>query len=364
MLFQDELKSETVNKQQIQYYNFEDPDTLSLTSSWLDLYSRITKAAVPGKMNYVFLDEVQNVPDFERLVDGLFIKADIDLYITGSNAYYLSGDLATLLSGRYVEIKMYPLSFSEYTSAVKNQKSLEQLFADYLKYGGFPKTIDFADDNALLQDYLDGIYNTVLIKDVMQRSRINDVAVLEAVCSFMLDNIGNVTSAKRIADTLTSAGRAISHSTVENYISALTEALLFYPIEKVGLKGRKLLYKQKKYYSVDLGLRQLVLGSRAQSDLGHLLENVVFFELLRNSRNIKFGKVNDSEVDFVVTDNDGNTVFYQVAATVRDQNTLQRELTPLMAIPGYDERILLTLDPETPTHQGIKQLNALEWLLA
>jgi predicted AAA+ superfamily ATPase len=363
MLYQEELKAAGIAPQQIQYYNFEDPDNLVYANAWQELYKKITAGMVPNEPNYVFLDEVQNVLDFERLVDGLYIKPGLDVYITGSNAYYLSGDLATLLTGRYVEVELYPFSFAEYMSAFSDSRSLEQHFNDYIRYGGFPKVVDFLDDPVLINEYLQGIYNTVLIKDVVKRTGIKDEGLISSVGSFLLGNIGSIVSAKRIADTLTSAGRATSHSTVERYLAAMADALLFYPLERIGIRGKKLLYKQRKLYTVDTGFCYLALGSEAFAHIGHSLENIVFLELSRRSREVKFGMIDSQEVDFVVVDRSGEKSYYQVAATVRDQSVLERELKPLQQIPDLYARTLLTLDPEEPNHQGIKQRNVIQWLL-
>ncbi len=363
-MFQQELLSDDVLPSQIQYYNFEDPQNLDWIDKWPKLYQHIIDKAAKNKQNYVFLDEIQNIGDFERLVDGLFVKKGIDLYITGSNAYFLSRDIATILSGRMFEIKVFPLSFTEYVSDFKDKSNLSEKFEKYLQYGGLPRVLDFKNDQGLVLEYLQGIYSTVLLKDVVKRPGINDQEVLKDISSFMLDNIGNITAAKKIADTLTSKGRAISHSTVEKYISALSDSLLFYPIDKIGLKGRKRLYSQKKFYSVDLGFRQLILGSKqSDDDRGHLLENIVYLELSRRNLKVNFGRVDDKEVDFVVMTKEGYTEYYQVAWSVRDKETLKREISPLESIKDHNTKYLLTIDPEESNNNGIRQKNVINWLL-
>ena len=362
-MFANELRK-TVTEAQIQFYNFEDPDNLVWKDRWLDLYQHIVSQMVVGKQNYIFLDEIQNIGNFEQLADGLFIKAGIDLYITGSNAYFLSSDIATLLSGRMFEIKVLPLSFSEYLSSFEDKTDLTVKFQRFMKYGGLPRVLDFGTDDELIVEYLQGIYNTVLLKDVMKRSGITDQEVLIDVSSFMLDNIGNITASKRIADTLTSRGRAISHSTVDKYIMALSESLLFYAVDKIGLKGKKRLYSQKKYYSSDVGFRQLVIGARqTEIDRGHLLENIVYLELLRRHIKVEFGRADDKEVDFVVLTKEGHVEYYQVAWTVRGEETRAREIAPLNAIKDHNSKYLLTLDTEEPVENGIKQKYVIDWLL-
>jgi predicted AAA+ superfamily ATPase len=364
LMFRQELLDEGVPPEQIQYYNFENPENLILADNWLDLYHHVVGKMVGGKKNYIFLDEIQSIGDFEQMVSGLFVKEGMDIYVTGSNAYFLSRDIATVLSGRMIEGQVWPLSFAEYISAFEGEINVEAKFQQYLKFGGLPRVIDFEDDRALLIEYLSGVYNTVLLKDVMQRMSVNDKDVMENVAGFMLDNIGNITTAKRIADTLTSKGRAISHSTIDKYISALSESLLFYSVDKVGLKGRKRLYSQKKYYAVDTGFRQLVLGAeQTEDDRGHVLENVVYLELLRRNLKVEFGRAGDKEVDFVVMTNDGITEYYQVAWTVRGEETRVREIAPLKAINDHNQKYLLTMDIEETIEDGIRQKNVIAWLL-
>jgi predicted AAA+ superfamily ATPase len=362
-MYQGILRESGVDADQISHYDLEDPANLDHAGNWRKFYDRIVAGLRPGVMNYVFLDEIQNVADFERLADGLFIKKNVDLYLTGSNAYFLSSDLATLLSGRYVEIEILPLSFAEYMSALDDKTDAAGKFNDYLYAGGFPGTMKFRRDAETVDEYLAGIQNTVMFKDVISRTGVNDRRTLESVAAFMFDNIGNITSAKGIADTLASKGRKVSHSTVERYIDALTDSLLFYPVEKTGLKGKKLLYAQKKYYAVDTGLRRLSLGAREGEDLGRLLENVVYFELTRRHRAIRTGKIGPAEVDFVVTGKDGHTEYYQVAWTLRGEQTLERELSPLEKIRDHNPKYILSMDAEEPVYNGIRQLNAVKWLL-
>ena len=358
-IFQDYLLESGVEESQIVSINFENPNNEDL-KDYKNLYKYIEKHLIENKKNYVFLDEIQNVVDYQKAVDGLYIKDNVDLYITGSNAYFLSGELATLLSGRYVEIEMLPLSFKEYLSAFSEKTDLPLKYRNYLVNSSFPYTLELDDENQI-RLYLDGIYNTVILKDVVARKNISDVGILESVIRYMFDNIGNITSVKKISDNLTSAGRKISNHTVENYLSALIDSFILYKASRYDVKGKQYLQTNEKYYLVDIGLRYFLLGSK-KADMGRVLENVVYLELLRRGYEIYVGKVGTLEVDFVAVKN-GDIEYYQVAQTVQQPETLERELKPLDSIKDHNPKYLLTLDVEPPTsHKGIKQINALDWL--
>ena len=358
-IFQDYLLKNEVKKNQIISINFENPDFEDL-KDYKSLYKYIEKHLVKDKKNYVFLDEIQNVKDYQKAVDGLYIKENVDLYITGSNAYFLSGELATLLSGRYIEIEMLPLSFKEYLSAFSEKTFLLDKYRNYLVKSSFPYALELEDENQI-QTYLDGIYNTVILKDVVARKNISDVNVLESVVRYMFDNIGNITSIKKISDALTSAGRKISNHTVENYLSALTDSFILYKAGRYDVKGKQYLQTNEKYYLVDIGLRYFLLGSK-KADMGRILENVVYLELLRRGYEVYVGKVGTLEIDFVAIKN-GDVEYYQIAQTVMHPETLERELKPLDSIKDHNPKYLLTLDVEPPTsHKGIKQVYALDWL--
>ncbi len=280
---------------------------------------------------------------FEKAVDSLFIKPNTDIYITGSNAYMLSGELATLLSGRYITVDMLPLSFKEYCEAVDgNRKSKRENFNDYLHFGSFPYVAMLERNEAVITPYIDGIYNTILIKDVAKRERITDIALLENIVKTLASGIGSPISAKKISDTIASSGRKISVNTVDNYLRALTDSYIFYKADRYDIKGRQYLKTLGKYYIVDTGILSMLL-SGAASDIGHLIENLVYLELLRRGYKVNIGKLAEKEVDFVARDMTGVT-YYQVAATVLDENTLKRELEPLEKIPDHYPKILLTLD--------------------
>ena len=361
-LYCEYLQNDGVQKDQIIRINLEDPDYHDV-QDYLQLYNLVKDRLIPDKMNYIFIDEVQTVPDFQKAVDGLFIKANCDVYITGSNAYMLSGELATLLSGRYVEIKMLPLSFREYISALEDETDLQMKYQRYIQNGSFPYILQLSrrrDINA----YLEGIYTSIVLKDIVARHRISDAGMLDSVIRFMFDNIGNLCSATNIANTMTSHGRKISAPTVENYLSALVESFILYKAGRYDVKGKQHLATGSKYYLSDIGLRYYLLGSK-QVDAGHILENVVYLELLRRGYEVHIGKVGSAEVDFIAIGDYGEE-YYQVAYTVNDADgkTLTRELAPLESIKDHNPKYLITMDfvPLT-SHNGIKQINALEWLL-
>jgi len=372
-LYQSELLRLGVKPDQIQSINLEEPDFRALLD-WEKLYDTINARLVKNRQNYIFLDEIQNVKDFQRAADGLFIKKNVDLYLTGSNSKMQSGEWATLLSGRYVEIHMFPLSFREYVSAENNSGLLpDKLFADYLEYGSFPFILNFRSfsDNAIttygwdklsVRDYLSGIYSTIVLKDIVENKKIKEAGRLERVIKFMAGSIGSETSIKRISDMLTSDGFNIQPLTVESYLDAFRDSFILYKADRYDVKGRKLLKTLNKYYLIDMGLRRFLLGSNAV-DSGHILENIVYLELLRRGYKVYIGKVDDKEVDFVAEGPDG-AEYYQVSETVRGSETLERELAPLKLIRDHNPKFLLTRDyaPKT-SHNGIKQVNVLDWLL-
>ena len=361
-LFIDYLKTSGVKSNQIIHINLEDADYDF--KDYKELYHFINDKIVSEDNFYVFLDEVQNVPGFQRAVDSLYIKKNVDVYITGSNAYILSGELATLLSGRYIEIKMLPLSFKEYISAFDNN-NYQQLFLDYMRNGGMPGNINILKSNVNdLDKYLDGIFSTIVYKDIMARNNITDKLLLESVIKYIFDSIGSPISIKKISDTLTSKGISTSNHTVENYITALLESFLIYKAERFDVKGKNLLARDYKYYVVDSGLRSYLLGKKADSDMGHILENIVYLELLRRGDRVYVGKVDDLEVDFVAENRDGLR-YYQVALTVRDEKVLERELRSLQKTGDHYPKTLLTLDMDLETdYDGIKKINVVDWLLS
>jgi predicted AAA+ superfamily ATPase len=355
-----------VEQRQIQSINLEDIDYSHLTN-FKDLHDHILKHCIADKMNYIFLDEVQNVAEFQRTVDSLFLRKNIDLYITGSNAALLSGELATLLSGRYVTIPMLPLSFKEYLSAFNNQNELSKKYQDYVTNSSFPYSLKLREDahteTEQIREYLGGIYNTIVLKDIVERKKIADVSMLERVIRFMFDNIGNLCSIKKISDTLGSSGRKMSVNTIENYLSALTDSFILYPLRRYDVRGKEHLKTGYKYYLSDPGLRFYLLGSKMQ-DAGRIMENVVFLELLRRGGEISNGKIDDKEIDFIVQQGDKRE-YYQAALTVRDEETLEREMRSLRALKDSYPKTLLTMDDDPPSDDnGIRKVNVLDWLLS
>ena len=360
-LFKEYLLANGVSEAQVVEINFEDAD-FGFITNYVELHAYVKSKLVADKMNYIILDEVQHVENWEKAVDSLYIKKNCDVYITGSNAYLLSGELSTLLSGRYVKIKMFPLSFAEYMSAFSETVVVpERKFNDYLVNSSFPYALELYEKKDI-QSYLDGIYNSIVLKDVVKRKKISDVAMLESVIKFMFDNIGNLSSTKSIADTMTSNGRKISTHTVENYLSALCDCYILYKIGRYDIKGKDYLKTGVKYYLVDIALRFYLLGSK-NVDMGRILENIVALELLRRGYELGVGKIGGAEVDFVAVNGDG-VEYYQVALTVRDKGTLERELGSLDAISDHNPKFLLTMDNDpVGDYNGIKKLYVIDWLL-
>ena len=360
-IFQNYLCDNGVLPEQIIALNFEDYSNDYLLEPKV-LHDYILNHLHSDKTTYVFLDEIQNVKNFQKVVDSLFLRKNIDLYLTGSNAYMLSGELATLLSGRYVEIEMLPLSFKEYVLSTGNTNELEKKYTDYIENSSFPYTLQLDGNKKQIYDYLNGIYSTVVLKDVIGRTRIADNMMLESIVRFVFDNIGNQLSTKSISDFMTSSGRKIDVKTVEKYIKALMDSYIIYQAKRYNVKGKLYLKTLEKYYTVDIGLRYMMLGNKS-GDFGHILENVIYLELLRRGYQVYVGKVGVHEVDFVAMNKSGIT-YFQVALTVRDKNTFDREITPLQKIADHYTKYILTLDndPEAD-YDGIKQINALKWLM-
>ncbi len=361
-IYQEYLLNNGVLPEQIVAINFENYDFRALKEPDV-LHAYVKERLAIGKPTYVFLDEIQNVSDFPIVVDSLFIRKNVDLYITGSNAYMLSGDIATLLSGRYVEIEMLPLSFREYVHSKGDSKALSRQYTEYLENSSFPYTIAYNGDQKQIYDYLNGIYNTVVLKDVIGRFKITDTMMLESIVHFVFDNIGNQVSTKKISDTMTSAGRKIDVKTVEKYLSALLDTFIIYQAKRYDVKGKQYLKTLEKYYVVDIGMRTMLLGNR-NFDAGYILENIVYLELIRRGYRVYIGKVDEYEIDFVAMNPKG-IVYYQVAATVREKSTLERELRALQKINDNYPKYILTLDDDPKAdYEGIHRINALDWLMA
>lgn len=368
--YRDYLISTGVSSEQIIFINFEDLEFEDLLD-YHKLYSYIKERLIPDRYTYIFLDEIQKVESFEKAVDSLYIKEKTDIYITGSNAYMLSGELATLLSGRYVEISMLPLSFSEYCQ-LKEKNNYDELFAEYMQNGGFPYIAQIDDSKEKADMYLEGIYNTIIIKDIEERQKrrendpnkrkITDLSLLRNIAKFLASSVGSPVSVKSISDYITSSGRKVSANTVNDYLDALVEAFIFYPVERYDIVGKQTLKMNQKLYIVDTGIRRYLLPRR-NYDLGFSLENIVFLELLRRGFKVNIGKVGLTEVDFIAEKNN-RLHYYQVTASLMDENTFKREITPLQNISDNYPKTILTLDRFTlGDYEGIEVVNAIDWLL-
>lgn len=370
-MYRGYLKEQGVPEERIVSVNFEELEYEDLLD-YRALYRYVKERLHPTETTYVFLDEIQQVADFQKAVDSLYVKKNVDIYITGSNAYLLSGELATLLSGRYVEIKMLPLSFSELCE-LNPARDKEALFVDYMKNGGFPYVAALGGDGDRIDTYLEGIYHTIIVKDIEERSlrrtndpngrKITDIALLKNISRFLAGSIGSPVSVRSIADYVTSSGRKISQNTVADYVEALIEPYIFYPAERFDVQGKQLLKTNRKLYIVDLGLRRRLL-ERERYDLGFSLENIVFFELLRRGYRVNVGKVGMTEIDFVARKNE-EVHYYQVTASMTEEATFEREMAPLRCVKDNYPKTVITLDRFTlGNYDGITVVNAVDWLLS
>lgn len=358
-LYIEYLLKNGIEKEQIIRMNLEEYE-FSNIENYDNLYNYVNSKLDNNKMNYVFIDEVQKIENFQKAIDALYIKKNVDLYIAGSNSKLLSGELATLLSGRYVEIKMLPLSFKEYISYV-GESDIQKKYIDYITNSSFPYTLKL-NNNKDIRMYLDGLYNTVIVNDISERKDIKDISMLKDVIKFMFNNVGNLCSSTSIANTMTSSGRKISVPTIEKYLEALVESFVLYKAQRFDIKGKNYLTTGSKYYLSDIGLRYYLLGSK-DADKGHILENIVYLELIRRGYEVYVGKNDDSEVDFVAI-NDKGEEYYQVCYTINDKKTFEREIKSLDSINDHNPKVLLTADfvPYT-SFNGIKQINVFDWLL-
>lgn len=362
--FQELLKAGDPNVALISI-NIDSPEFRFLAEkSWKEIYDYIKSRLLDNVTNYVFIDEIQNISEFEKLLEGLFVTPDVDLYVTGSNAYLLSSELATLLTGRAFEINLLPFSFAEYLEFTGKTSNLDRTFTEYMRRGGFPEAVGLAESSEnFAYEYLKIVFQNIYKNDIQKRHTIYYETSYNEVVDFLIDSIGSSVSAGNIAKVLTANGKKIDNKTVLKYIDTLVESYLFYQVTRYDIKGRQHLATQKKYYLVDLGLRYALLGKEFAADTGHLLENIIYLELQRRSAQVWIGKTDNLEVDFVVRDKNGYTKYIQVAYTVKDTKTLERELAPFSKIPDFNERLLITMDYETGSHNGVKQINAIDWLL-
>jgi len=379
-MFQDHLRDTGVSEANIISINFESLDE-DYPLEHKGLYRYVVDRLAPSQMNYVFLDEVQHVDEFERVVNALHVREDVDLYITGSNAFFLSGELATFLTGRYIEIMVFPFSFKEYSAALSEADlktgglrfplrypvsfggplTCEQAFDRYLLYGGMPYAAFLESDQEVV-DYLSGVFDTIIRKDISQRRPRMDMNAFISTASFLADNVGNISSIKRISDGLSEQGARISQGSVREYLEALIENFLLHKVHRFDLKGREYLKTLEKYYLGDMGLRLWLLGKRA-GDLGHRLENIVYLELRRRYPRVAIGKQGTKEVDFV-TSNENGLSYFQVSQTIMDESTLRRELDPLHGINDNYSKTLLTLDTiGLGDYEGVAHMNLIDWLL-
>ena len=369
-MYMEFLKSQGISDDRIIFINFEELEYEHI-SDYKVLYNYIKERLHPTEMTYIFLDEIQLVEDFQKAVDSLQVKENTDIYISGSNAYLLSGELATLLSGRYVEINMLPLSFAEFCE-LKSGEDKDLLFAEYMKNGGLPYVSKLDNDDEKINMYLEGIYNTIIVKDIEERQKrkesdpnkrkVNDIALLKNISRFLASSVGSPVSVKSITDYVTSTGRKISQNTTDDYVEALVEPYIFYPVERYDVPGKQLLKKNQKMYIVDLGIRRYLLA-RQRYDLGFSLENIIFLELLRRGYKVNIGKIGTTEVDFVARKDD-RIYYFQVTASMVEETTFEREITPLKNINDNYPKTIITLDRFTlGNYDGIEVVNAIDWLL-
>ena len=363
-LFRENLLKEGVSKENIISINFEDLDYESL-QDYHALYKYVCEHMQPSGMNYIFLDEIQHVPEFEKAVDSLFIKDNADVYITGSNAYFMSGELATVLSGRYVELKMLPLSFKEFYEVcnLSQNHSLSEIYEKYVTDSSFPYTIQISGKQTDIQEYLNGIYNYVILNDVVGRLNVSDVKTLLSLIKYVFANIGCPLSVNKITKSINSTGRKIDNKTVERYLTGLLDSLLIYRVDRFDIKGKRFLKQNSKYYVADAALRYLIVGRKGQ-DTGHILENVIYLELIRRGYEVYVGALRNGEIDFIAKKTDG-LCYFQVSESTIDESTLDRELQPLKKLDDNYPKYLLTLDEinAEADYDGIRKMNALKWLL-
>ena len=362
--FKQHLVTDGVAADAICFLNFEERENAHF-QSWEQVYDFIIDNLSAAAKRYVFLDEVQLIPQFEKLVDALYVKKDIDLYITGSNAYLLSSELSTMLSGRYIAINLHPFSFAEYVTAFPEVSDMGKLFRQYMNGSCFPESVTLSKVAPEQENiYLQSLYDTVVVKDIVQRQKLRKFDTLQRVLNFVFDSVGSVVSPNNIADTLRKNTREpLSHNTILKYLRYFSESYLIYPVRLFNIKGKRLLVSNYKYYVVDLGLKNILHTNAPTIDLGHKLENVVYFELLRRGGTVYAGRTDNGEVDFVVQHYDGTRAYYQVAYTANDEKTLKRELSSLRNIRDSYPKYLLTLDYETSNIDGIQRVHVIDWLL-
>lgn len=359
-MYREELLGDGVEEKQITFINLEEKENESLKDVNV-LYDHLKSRLLADKMNYIFIDEVQECANFQIAVDSLFVKDNVDIYITGSNAHMLSGELATLLSGRYVTIEVLPLSFKEYLDGVGSD-NIEQKYRDYLRFGSFPFILQFKGNEEQITNYLDGLYNTIFKKDIIRRNKISNEDALESVTKFIFDNIGNLTTSKKISGTLSSNNQKVSQPTVEGYLKALVESYFVYKVTRYDVKGKQHLKSMAKYYVTDMGMRNYLLGYK-NTNRGFILENIVYLELIRRAYKVFIGKVDNGEIDFVAQKG-SETIYIQVAESIKEKSTFDRVMAPLKAVKDFNQRVIISTDyDENASYDGIKHINIFDFLL-
>lgn len=359
-LYREELIKNGVEENQIIFVNLEEKENENLKNVD-NLYDYLKNKLIKDKMNYIFIDEVQECEKFQIAVNSLFVKDNVDIYITGSNAHMLSGELATLLSGRYIKIEVLPLSFEEYLQGVGND-NIESKYIDYLRFGSFPFILQFKGNEDQIMVYLDGLYNTIFKKDIVKRNNISNEDALENVTKFIFDSIGNLTTSKKISDTLTSNNCKVSQPTVEGYLKALVDSYFVYKVSRYDVKGKQYLKSMAKYYVTDIGMRNYLLGYK-NLNRGFILENIVYLELIRRDYKVFIGKVDNGEIDFVVFKG-SETIYIQVAESIKEERVFEREIKPLKSVRDYNKRVIITTDYDiNEFYDGIKHINVLDFLL-
>lgn len=359
-MFRDYLLDNAVDEKQIIFINFENLSNEDLTN-YKSLYNYLKDAITSNKMYYIMLDEIQNVVDFQKVIDSIYLKDNVDIYITGSNAYMLSSEIATLIAGRYLQIEMLPLSYKEYIEGIGQEPNADT-FLSYLQNGSFPQILQFNEDTELINDYVENLFNTIVVKDILSRKKINDVFILKSILSFIIDNIGSTISTKKIADVLSSTGRKVDYKTVEKYIGTMIESYILYQIKRYDIKGKQYLKSQEKYYVADVLFKNMLMPNK-RLEMGHVLENIVYLELIRRGYKVYIGKVNEYEIDFVATKG-SEKAYIQVASTISDTEVYNREIRPLKMIKDNYDKILLTMDKVFDNNDdGIIVMNVENWLL-
>ena len=360
LMYKNYLLENGVNESHIIFINFENLDNEELTN-YKTLYKYINDRIVDNDKYYIILDEIQNVYQFQKTIESLYLKKNVDIYITGSNAYMLSSEIATLISGRYIQIEMLPLSYKEYREGIENNAKYNSLIT-YIENSSFPQVMQFINDRELVKEYIDNLFNTIVVKDILNRNRISDIIIFKSILRFVIDNIGTNISSKRISDSLTLDGRKVDAKTVEKYINAMMESYILYQVKRYNIKGKQYLKSQEKYYIVDVGFKySFVPNSRL--DIGHVIENIVYLELIRRGYKVYIGKVNEYEIDFMAS-KENDIKYIQVSASIRDSHTYEREMRPLKSISDNYEKIILTLDNDIESNDnGVKIINVEKWLL-